>query len=387
MNHPIAELENGRTVDPQTSPIRVLHVMQGVRVGGMEKGVLQQLSLARAAQHNDSLLLFDTPPNDPAWDYDMTDTPWQFLQRRPGFDWRYVAQLRRHLRLHRPHIVHAHNDTALCYAALALWGLPPTAPRLIGSFHNYPAHPSPRSRLLSRWAAGRCAVVTAVSHELAARLQHESWVSHIEVILNGIDTDQFQPTGPSANLRAALGCSNHTLLVGHIGRFDANKRQHDLVAAMQLMAPASLDVRLLMVGEGPLRTQVQAACGNDSRITLRPRVMDIPAWLRALDVFVLCSLHEGTSRALLEAMACARAVIATAVGGNCQLLRDDGEGPCGLLVPAQSPEALVRAIGTLAQSPQLRSEMGQRARRRVLASHTARATAGCYEERMAPLLR
>jgi len=367
-------------------PLRVLHLMQGVGVGGMEKGVLQQVRLAREARHNDGLLLFDSPAGDPSRDYDVAAIPCHFLPRRPGFDWRFVVRLRQYLQQRSPRILHAHNDTALCYAALALWASAEPSPRLLATFHNYPAHPTRSSRQLSRWAAARCAAVTAVSHELAARLRDDHWASAVEVVVNGIDTEQFEPAGPSEDLRAQLGCGDDTLLVGHIGRFDDNKRQADLVAAVQLIVPTSLDVRLLMVGQGPTQSGVQALSAGDARISWTPRVADVAAWLRALDVFVLCSLHEGISRALLEAMACARAVVATAVGGSTRLLADDRDGACGLLVPSRSPAALAAAIDMLGASPRLRHEMGQRARRRVQAFHTAQATTNAYEALMAPFL-
>ncbi len=202
----------------------------------------------------------------------------------------------------------------------------------------------------------------------------------------GIDTDQFRPDGPIADLRAALGCDANTLLVGHIGRLDSNKRQEDLVAALRLIAPRSMDVRLVMVGQGPTHAHVQSLAASDSRITLTPRVDDVPAWLRALDVFVLCSLHEGISRALLEAMSCARAVVATAVGGTTRLLADDGEGACGLLVPSRSPADLAAALQAFAASATLRQEMGRRARGRVQALHAVGDTASAYEALIAPLL-
>src|SRR5205085_2363134 len=91
-------------------------------------------------------------------------------------------------------------------------------------------------------------------------------------------------------------------------------------------------------------------------------VTDIPGFLRRLDVAVLCSHAEGMSNAVLEYMAAGRPVVATAVGGTVQLIKD---GVHGLLVPPGDPRDLARAVGRLLREPDLAARLGAAARRRA----------------------
>ncbi len=91
-------------------------------------------------------------------------------------------------------------------------------------------------------------------------------------------------------------------------------------------------------------------------------VKDVASFLRSLDIFVLCSEHEGTPQALLEAMACALPIVATRVGGIPHVLDADGLAPAGRLVPPLRPDRLAREIGRLARDRELRSRLGQLAR-------------------------
>ncbi|RTK97246.1 MAG: glycosyltransferase, partial [Lysobacterales bacterium] len=111
---------------------------------------------------------------------------------------------------------------------------------------------------------------------------------------------------------------------------------------------------------------------------------DVPALLAALDVFVLPSQAEGVSNTILEAMACARPVVATAVGANAELLVD---GETGRLVPARDPAAMADALAAYAASPALRAAHGAAGRARIEAQFSLEAMvaryAGVYERALA----
>lgn len=105
---------------------------------------------------------------------------------------------------------------------------------------------------------------------------------------------------------------------------------------------------------------------------------DIASLLAALDVYVLLSDNEGLSRTIIEAMSCETPVVATEVGGNPEII----DGPAvGRLVPYDDPAAAAAAIGELVGDPELRSEMGKQARRRI----AARFTLARHKERMETL--
>jgi glycosyltransferase involved in cell wall biosynthesis len=133
------------------------------------------------------------------------------------------------------------------------------------------------------------------------------------------------------------------------------------------------DVRFVLVGQGPLEADLKReawALGLDGTIVFAGRREDVPRLLRAFDLFVLPSIHEGLSIALLEAMAAGKPVVVTRVGGMPEVVEDGVEG---LIVPPANPEALSRAILTLLRDADLRAQCGDAARQR--SAHFNNATA------------
>jgi glycosyltransferase involved in cell wall biosynthesis len=135
-------------------------------------------------------------------------------------------------------------------------------------------------------------------------------------------------------------------VIGTVGRLEPIKNHRLLVDAFIELAalPGNEALRLAIVGEGPLRepvTKQMREAGMEERLWLPGSRADIPDILRALDCFVLPSLAEGTSCTLLEAMSVELPIVATAVGGNVDLLQD---GRYGYLVPSDDVTRLVAAI-------------------------------------------
>jgi glycosyltransferase involved in cell wall biosynthesis len=123
--------------------------------------------------------------------------------------------------------------------------------------------------------------------------------------------------------------------------------------------------RLVVIGEGPLRPSVQAVlaeAGLAQHAWLPGERDDVPRIMRGFDLFVLPSLAEGISNTILEAMASGLPVLATAVGGNPELV---AAGATGTLVPAADPESMARAILDYARDPEWRVRQGGEARRLV----------------------
>lgn len=358
---------------------RVLHLLQGLAVGGLEKTVLELVSQSRANGHDDRLLLYDTPGNRADADLNAGNVPWDFLGRRPGFDLRFARRLSRYLIEHPAQVLHAHNDTALFYGALALSLNLSCRTRLVATFHNAPAHPTWRARVLTRWAAARADQVIAVSGELQQRLLATGWVRNCRVIINGVDTDSYSPHGQRDDWRAHFGLPENTILIGHIGRFDANKRQQDLIEAVRIARSSIPQIALICVGQGARLAELQQQLKGEDRIWLIPRVSDVAAFLRELDLFVLCSQHEGTPLALLEAMSCGRAVIATAVGGIPEILGNE-MNQCGAQVMPANPSELAAAIVKLGCSQDQRKALGEAARRRIIEAFSAAKMVSRYEE-------
>ena len=215
-----------------------------------------------------------------------------------------------------------------------------------------------------------------MSGELANLLKSRVWVSSCSVIANGVDTEEYRSDGPTANWRGSIGIPRDALLIGHVGRFDSNKCQGDLIKAVRSLR-LPLQVFLIFVGSGSLLETMKDLAGNDDHIRFIPHLNDVATLLRNLDLFVICSKHEGAPLAMLEAMACERAVIATEVGGIPEILNGH-EG--GVLVPPSNPAELAKAIVRLSTSVENRLEMGGRARRRVIGDYTIQQQWRRYDE-------
>jgi hypothetical protein len=137
--------------------------------GGKERVVLDLVGRSRAAGFDDRVLLFDQP----AWsdnEFDPGDIPVEFTLRQRGVDCGCAKRMADAMSDLRTDIVHAHNDTALFYAALAIrrlhWKRRLSPRRLVATYHNLPTHPGWRARLAARWAARSANVLVAVSREL-----------------------------------------------------------------------------------------------------------------------------------------------------------------------------------------------------------------------------
>ena len=339
----------------------IIHLLSGLQIGGLERAALR---LARAGlEHGQAhgLVLYDRPFRSAALDFDPGPVPACFLPRGRGLDAGFIWRLARHLRGSGARVVHAHNDTALFYAVAAARLLGRRRPRVVGTFHSWPAQGSGRARLLNRLVAP-LAPVAAVSQELADRLVQTGWLRRCGVIRNGIALPPPPLPDERQAWRRRLGVAGDAVLAGHVGRMDPVKRHQDLLAAAEALRDARPDLVFVLVGQGALLAEVQARAAQLGNVRVVPQVTDIPGLLGALDLFVLCSAHEGTPLALLEAMAAGLPPVATRVGGIPEML---GPDPAGLLVPPGNPAALAREIGRLAGDAGLRAALGAAARRRA----------------------
>jgi sugar transferase (PEP-CTERM/EpsH1 system associated) len=232
----------------------------------------------------------------------------------------------------------------------------------------------------------------ALSQDLQGYLQRRVGIApqRIVQIYNGVDVERFAPPPPvaqGARARPAIaGCPftapQHWLL-GTVGRMQTVKDQPLLARAFVralVLAPAlRATLRLVLVGEGPLRAQAQAIlaeAGAADLAWLPGERSDVPDVMRGLDLFVLPSQAEGISNTILEAMACACPVLATRVGGNAELIE---AGLTGDLVPAGDAETMAHALVALAQDPARAARMGRAGRARVEQRFSLQAMVGAYQ--------
>lgn len=225
--------------------------------------------------------------------------------------------------------------------------------------------------------------IVAPANAILELLAREEAVSRARMhrIPNGVDCKLFQPAASErrTKLRNQLGFSNQDFLIGCVAAFTAVKRHGALIDAFVDVRSKAPQARLLLIGDGPLRDEIAdriKLAGIGSYVCLYGNSSDVAELLSALDVFVLASSTEGMSNAILEAMACGLAVVATDVGGNRELVDD---GCTGLLVPAGDTAALSVALARLSRDSGFAHRCGIAARKRVLSDFSLTKMAQGFE--------
>ena len=168
--------------------------------------------------------------------------------------------------------------------------------------------------------------------------------------------------------------------IGIVARLSAEKDHQTLLSACKLLADHSSGFHLEIIGDGPLRGTLEKTVrtlGLDKHVSFAGMRHDVPELLRQLDIFVLSSTTEGISLTLLEAMATTLPVVATNVGGNPEVIID---GETGFIVPPQNPGVMANKLLLLINDVNLRRQMGNKGRERVVAQFSIKETALKYEK-------
>jgi glycosyltransferase involved in cell wall biosynthesis len=207
---------------------------------------------------------------------------------------------------------------------------------------------------------------------------------HIHVVHNFVDSKSFLNISAEARLRIrqALGFDNSSLLIGSVGQISEKKGTTYLVRAMKQVFAEVPEARLMLVGNGSndyISRIVSKAekLGIATRIVLAGPRFDIPELLAGLDLFASASLRENFALSIIEAMAAGLPIVATAVGGAPECVRD---GENGILAPPGKSEALANAIIPLLRDAELRNKMGQAGRNRALEEFSPEAKIPMIEE-------
>jgi glycosyltransferase involved in cell wall biosynthesis len=273
---------------------------------------------------------------------------------RPTRDLLALGALRGAVSEWRPDLVHAHGVKA---ALLALLLPLPRRPPVLVTFHNlWRGGPltHPLRRLAPRAVA--VAVSAAVRDSLAAAGVRPRVVT---VIPNGVALDRFPAAPPPTG--------GHRFTAAFVGRLTIEKGVQTLLQLVWRFQDRD-DLRVLIAGDGPLRTLVEREARTFERVLEYVGEQDdILSTFHAADAVLVPSLSEGFGLAALEGMACALPVVASRVGGLPDLVSD---GETGFLVPPGDGVALARAVEVLARDPALRRRMGVAGRRRVEAEFT-----------------
>jgi glycosyltransferase involved in cell wall biosynthesis len=271
--------------------------------------------------------------------------------------------LRRHLATARPDVVNTHSSADSWLVALACATLP-VPPAIVRTRHiSAPVSANFANRWLYRQARGVATTGESLRRHLLDTLGLDP--ARVVSVPTGIDTKRFAPVDRAA-AKAALGLSSQERHVGIVATLRSWKGHLYLLDAFAQLAQPQL--RLLIVGEGPMRAPIEervAALGLADRVSFAGQRNDPERWLQALDVFCLPSYaNEGVPQAILQAMLCGLPIVTTPVGAILEAVAD---GDTALVVPPRDAAAMATAIGRLLDDAALAARLGTAARRRASA--------------------
>ena len=364
----------------------VLHLVYRFDTGGLENGVVNLINHMPASAYRHAVVALTEVVPGFASRLRRDDVTFVSLHKPPGHGVKLYSRLAELFRQLRPAIVHTRNLAALEAQVPAFWAGVPV--RIHGE-HGRDVGDLDGTRVRYQWMRRLYRPFVqhyvALSRDLASYLEHKVGVPQrrIAQIYNGVDIERFHPPlGARAPLPDSPFADASLFLVGTVGRMQTVKAQTMLARAFVRaieQQPALRDrLRLVMVGDGPLRTEAQGlldAAGAGDLAWLPGERADVPEVMRGLDCFVLPSLAEGISNTILEGMASGLPVLATDVGGNAELVVP---GQTGELVPPEDVEAMAMGLVRLAADPARAFGMGRAGRARVEQSFSLPAMVAAY---------
>lgn len=378
------------TQDPR--PL-VAHVMYRFDTGGLENGIVNLINHMPAEHYRHAVIAL-TEVTDFRKRIQRDDVQFISLNKAPGHGIWLFPKLYRLFRQLRPAIVHSRNLAAL-EVQLPAWAA--GVPARIHGEHGRDVGDLDGSNVtyqrVRRFYRPFVSYYLALSRDLAQYLTGKIRVPQNKVlqVYNGVDAVRFHP-GSAEQIAAGCPFARPAhWLVGTVGRMQTVKDQPTLarafIRALEIDPSLKERLRLVMVGGGPLRAECQKLlddAGVAELAWLPGERGDIPDIMQGLDCFVLPSLAEGISNTILEAMACGLPVIATAVGGNADLVV---AGKSGEIIPAADPEAMAKEIVRQANAPAQAKAMGQTGRQVIEQKFSMNAMVAAYQGTYDKLLR
>lgn len=349
-------------------PVRVVHVITELKIGGLEKVVLDLVRCRTEAMFSARVICLDgTGVLAAAFAEAGADV--ETIGPSGSVPGR-VLHLARRLRELGPDVVHTHNPQAQLHGAWAarLAGVPV----VVHTKHGRGCASGRVLQALSRVASTWTKRYVAVSEDAARVARERDGIppGKLQVIHNGVDVQRFAPR--------VAGRPNRWRAVT-VGRLDPIKDQATMLRAVRLVVDRIPGFRLDVVGDGECRSDLEslrASLELYGNVEFHGYQQDVAPFLVEADFFMLSSISEGVPIALLEAMAAGLPAVATDVGGLREVVV---HGETGRLVPAGSPEALAGAIRAIEEAPYAAQRMGQAARRRVEDHFSLAKVVAAYE--------
>lgn len=366
--------------------VRIAYIVHTFDVGGLERCVSHVVNRLDRSRWMPLVICLNRNGTASKW---ITREDVRIIEvgSRGGFDWRGLRRFARLLKEERVDLVQSHNWGTLVETELAR--------RSAGVRHHVHAE---RGTVMGgttggsrfrhwvrgtcmRWALRCCNSTIAVAEAVRDRVTRMTGypASRILIVPNGVEPPACSdPAGQRTEIRKALGVGSQAVLIGSVGRLVPVKNFQSLIAATVELLRADRDVHLALVGDGPeqeMLEQLVRDSGISGRIHLVGAKSNVGDWLSAFDVYVNCSLSEGMSQSLLEAMSFGLPLVVTDAGDNRIL----AEG-CGHVVPVGAVSELGEELGELCSTPGTRRSLGRNARDRHRQQYSIEKMIERYDE-------
>jgi glycosyltransferase involved in cell wall biosynthesis len=355
--------------------LRVALFVNSVEMGGVEEHVRQLGAGLRTAGAEVALICPESPDIDPmaiavaqvGVDVHRITLSWR---TGPSGCLARFSRLVRLLRARRFQILHIHLTGYNGGRWVVLAGRLAGVAALICTIQIAPERRERRAvrlerRLMNLFIDRFIAVSEITRGRLLAYLSQSA--TKTTVIPNAVELDRYQdvPRGTRQEIRGRFGIPAEAPVIGTAARLSAQKGHTYLIAAIPELLASVPNAHVLLVGDGPLRSELEdqaRALDLDHRVHFAGYQREIPAYLSAMDVFVLPSLFEGLPLSVLEAMAAGVPVIATAVDGTPEAVQ---HGIAGWLIPPKDPRAIAQATIALLNAPETMVRMADAGRARA----------------------
>lgn len=360
--------------------MRIVHVITRLIVGGAQENTLLTAA-GQAEAFGDEVLVVSGPGTGPEgslldWALDR-GLEVRLIEEmdRAIHPWRDLVSYRRiaaALKDISPDIVHTHSSKAgILGRAAATRQKRPVVHTIHGAaFHRgQPAAAQAVYRRAERWAARRCQRLISVCDAMTDQYVAAGIAPRelFTTIYSGMDVDPFlDPPRPPHQVRRELGLDPTDVVIGKVARMFDLKGHRYLLEAAPRIAAAHPHARFLLVGDGPLRASFEQQIARDGltdRFVLTGLVppQRVPELIHATDVMVHTSIWEGLARVLPQSMIAGKPIVSFDIDGAPEVVIPD---ETGLLLPPESVDGLVDAVGRLIEDEPLRQRMGAEGRRR-----------------------
>lgn len=340
--------------------LKVLHLTTDLGLAGRERIIVDLVNDLQAKNYQPSIMcLYQSGQWEDNLNPGVTVTE---LHKKKKLDLSVIPQIKKYLIDNNITILHCHNPGTLLYGLLAAkWA---KTPLVINTEHGFSYDLSWKSKLKDQMLYNHTDYITTVSEKLKKDLNSTYTINQnkIQIIKNGIKPNGILEDKDTSKRK--YGMSSQMFNIGIIGRLVRVKNHRMILDAMAVLLKNNSPVNLWIVGSGELEEDLREytqKLGIQGSVVFMGSRTDIPQVLNALDLFVLCSVSEGLSVTLLEAMNAGLPIIATNVGGNSEVIKHERSG---LLIELNHTMELVNSILDLMKDRPKAKCLGDNARKR-----------------------